>query len=185
MHFRWNDATERYIEVPASEGPGECPHGQAVGWCVLCLQFRLKQAHDTRDELRAELITELQKSQVDAQRQLKLIKERDLLKGLAKQANDVWMKERSKTHIVNNEKATLYSQRKIAVEALHNIKAQSSDPISRFIAENAIEEVTPKNSCDGCNAGIAVDDNGNHRMGSGAYADYMGCEAHRYTVELK
>lgn len=37
------------------------------------------------------------------------------------------------------------------------------------------------NQCDGCQAGIPVDANGNHRMGkAGGYPDLMGCEKGRY-----
>lgn len=45
-------------------------------------------------------------------------------------------------------------------------------------------EPAPVNQCDGCQAGVPVDDNGNHRMGKpGGYADLMRCEKARYVSE--
>lgn len=38
-----------------------------------------------------------------------------------------------------------------------------------------------KNQCDGCNAGVPLDERGYHRMGQpGNYADYMVCQAGKY-----
>ena len=38
-----------------------------------------------------------------------------------------------------------------------------------------------KNQCDGCQAGVPVDRNGNHRMGGkNGYPDLMGCQKFRY-----
>lgn len=37
-----------------------------------------------------------------------------------------------------------------------------------------------ENQCDGCVAGIPVDANGLHRMGSGEYPDYMACQRGLY-----
>jgi hypothetical protein len=39
------------------------------------------------------------------------------------------------------------------------------------------------NQCDGCIAGKPLDENGNHRMGEGAYPDLMGCQKYRYEPE--
>lgn len=45
-------------------------------------------------------------------------------------------------------------------------------------------EPAPVNQCDGCQAGVPVDENGNHRMGKpGGYADLMRCEKARYVSE--
>ncbi len=42
------------------------------------------------------------------------------------------------------------------------------------------------NQCDGCMAGIPVDENGNHRMGRpGGYPDLMGCTKDRYMASEK
>lgn len=48
-----------------------------------------------------------------------------------------------------------------------------------FPAEKPTEQ-GEKNQCDGCNAGIPVDENGMHRMGQGKYADYMFCQKSKY-----
>jgi len=37
-----------------------------------------------------------------------------------------------------------------------------------------------RNQCDGCAAGKPLDENGNHRMGSGNYPDLMACQRERY-----
>lgn len=45
-------------------------------------------------------------------------------------------------------------------------------------------EPAPANQCDGCQAGVMMDENGNHRMGKpGGYADLMRCEKGRYVSE--
>jgi hypothetical protein len=42
-------------------------------------------------------------------------------------------------------------------------------------------ECQVQNQCDGCQAGIPVDENGNHRMGRpGGYPDLMGCQRGKY-----
>ena len=48
-----------------------------------------------------------------------------------------------------------------------------------------LPESTPSveiNQCDGCRAGIPIDGNGAHRMEQGEYADFMICQAEKYTV---
>jgi hypothetical protein len=53
-----------------------------------------------------------------------------------------------------------------------------------FLWKRARNEPSPGNQCDGCQAGVPVDDKGNHRMGSpGGYADLMRCEKGRYVSE--
>lgn len=51
---------------------------------------------------------------------------------------------------------------------------------AKFTKSNKEKEI---NQCDGCIAGIPVDKNGSHRMGSGKYPDYMRCQKHRYVKE--
>jgi hypothetical protein len=44
----------------------------------------------------------------------------------------------------------------------------------------------PINQCDGCMAGIPIDENGRHRMGKPhSYPDYMVCEKSRYQNKEK
>ena len=44
----------------------------------------------------------------------------------------------------------------------------------------AVRVEMENNQCDGCIAGIPVDENGSHRMGQGTYPDFMGCQKNKY-----
>lgn len=72
------------------------------------------------------------------------------------------------------------------LEELHPyVRGCSSELWDRYHATLSQQaEPVAVNQCDGCQAGVPVDNNGNHRMGKpGGYADLMRCEKARYVSE--
>lgn len=56
--------------------------------------------------------------------------------------------------------------------------------ITTVLAQEAgpvVERQDSKNQCDGCMAGKPLENGNRHRMGSGAYPDFMSCAAKLYT----
>lgn len=56
---------------------------------------------------------------------------------------------------------------------LRPVLAQEAGPV--------VERQDSKNQCDGCMAGKPLENGNRHRMGSGAYPDFMSCTARLYT----
>ena len=47
----------------------------------------------------------------------------------------------------------------------------------------AVLKIIYVNQCDGCRAGVPVDENGNHHMGKGSYPDLMKCQKSVYQAD--
>lgn len=62
-------------------------------------------------------------------------------------------------------------------DALEEDRLAATEELRALLAAPAVE----RNQCDGCQAGRPVE-NGNHRMGDGAYPDLMGCTANLYAA---
>ena len=67
---------------------------------------------------------------------------------------------------------TFMKDRNTIREAIARL-AQEAGPV--------VERQDSKNQCDGCMAGKPLENGNRHRMGSGAYPDFMSCTAKLYT----